>query len=252
VSADVGLGLPGLARTTLKLQIGDRAQNSPWLAVTGTNGVVVRTAQARALLDVALGVPGPLGLGEIRIPLYVEMASATGQLASVSCRNGRNAATASLDVTPSTGRVAIGTVDASRFGNFQNALEVQHGTIASVPLISVKGRATVDFSNKQTHRLHFNASHIQNNSVQSASAGVQSEAILASLLKDPSLQVNPLGFSLGLGTGPITSAVLSTLGAVAEPVDSLLASVLSLAGIKIGQADAWVNGVRCGTPILVA
>lgn len=252
VSANVGLNLPGLASTTFKLQIGERAQSSPWLAVTGTNSTVVRTAQARVLLDVVLGAPGPLSLGEIHLPLYVEMASATGQLASVSCRGGRNAATASLDVTPSTGQVGIGTVDAARFGSFGSALEVQPATIASAPLVNVKGRAIVNLSNAQTHRLQFNASQIRNNSVQTASANIQSQAIVSSLLKNLDLQVNLLGLGLGLGQGPVTSAVLTTLGAVATPVDALLTSVLSLAGTKIGQADAWVNGVRCGTPILVA
>lgn len=252
VSANVGLNLPGLASTTLNLQIGDRAQSSPWLAVTGTNGVVVRTAQARVLLDVALSAPGPLSLGEIRLPLYVETANATGQLASVSCRGGRNAATASLDVTPSTGHVDIGTVDAARFGDFGSTLEVRPATIASVPLVNVKGRATVNLSNAQTQRLQFNASQIQNNIVQTASAGIQTQAIVSSLLGNLNLQVNLLGLGVGIGQGPITSALLTTLGAVAAPVDGLLASVLSVAGIKIGQADAWVNGVRCGTPILVA
>lgn len=252
VSVDVGLNLPGLARTTLKLQIGDRAQSSPWLAVTGANGVVVRTAQARVLLDVALGAPGPLSLGEIHLPLYVELAGATGKLASVSCRGGRSAATASLEVTPSTGQVAIGTVDASKFGDFGSALDVQPATIANVPLVSVKGRATINLSNAQPQRLQFNAAQIQNNTVQTVSAGVQTHAILSSLLQNTTLQVNLLGLGLGLGAGPITSAVLTTLGAVTAPVDSLLGSVLSLAGVRIGQADAWVNGVRCGTPILVA
>lgn len=252
VSANVGLNLPGLASTTLKLQIGERAQSSPWLAVTGTNSTVVRTAQARVLLDVVLGAPGPLSLGEIHLPLYVEMASATGQLASVSCRGGRNAATASLDVTPSTGQVGIGTVDTARFDSFGSVLEVQPATIASVTQVNVKGRAAVNLSNAQTQRLQFSASQIQNHTVQTASASVQSQAIVTSLLKDLDLQVNLLGLGLGLGQGPITSAVLTTLGAVAAPVDALLASVLSLAGTRIGQADAWVNGVRCGTPILVA
>ena len=252
VSANVGLNLPGLASTTLKLQIGDRAQSSPWLAVTGTNGVVVRTAQARVLLDVQL-LGGPLSLGEIHLPLYVEMASATGRLASVSCRAGRNAATASLDVTPSTGQVAIGSVDESRFGNFGSTLAVQPAALVSVPLVvSVKGRGVVNFSSAQTQRLQFNAAQIQNNTAQTASAGVQTQAILSSLLQNTTLTPTLLSLNLGLGTGPITSLLMTTLSAVAAPVDGLLASVLSLAGIKIGQADAWVNGVRCGTPILVA
>jgi uncharacterized membrane protein len=42
-----------------------------------------------------------------------------------------------------------------------------------------------------------------------------------------------------------------TIGAAATPIDGLLNGVLTTLGLRLGQADTWVMGVRCGTPSLV-
>jgi uncharacterized membrane protein len=36
-----------------------------------------------------------------------------------------------------------------------------------------------------------------------------------------------------------------------KPIDQLLASVLSVLGVGIGQADVWVPAVRCDGAVLV-
>lgn len=251
VSANVGLDVPGLTQTKLILQIGERAASSPWLAVSKVGEVTVRTAQARLLLDMKLTTP-VLNLGQIQLPLYVELGSASAKLASVSCRGGRNAATASLDVTPSTGQLALGTVDTANIGNFARDLTVHAAPIATLPLVSVTGRAVARLSATQAQRVQFNASQIQNGIPQTVSAGVSSEALLSSLIQNTEIDVNILGLGLGLTNGLIGNAVLSALGLVLSPVDQVLNGVLALAGVRIGQADAWMNGVRCGTPMLVA
>lgn len=251
VSVNVGLDLPDLAQTTLVLQMGERAATSPWLAVSKVGAVTVRTSQTRLLLDTTLTTP-VLNLGQIHLPLYVELGSATAQLASVSCRNGRAAATASLDVTPSAGQLAIGTVDAANIGNFSQPLTVQPARIATVPLVTVTGRSVVNLSAPQTQRVQFNAAQIQNGTVQTVTGGVSSQALLGSLIGNTNVNVSVLGLGLGLTNTLIASTVLSALNLVTAPVDQLLNSVLALAGVRIGQADSWINGVRCGTPMLVA
>lgn len=251
VAVNVGLDVPGLTRTTLILQIGDRAQRSPWLAVSRAGTVTVRTAQTRLLLDMTVTTP-VLNLGQIHLPLYVELGSASAQLASVSCRNGRDQATASLDVTPSTGQIALGTVDVSQISNFGRALTVQPAKIATLPLVTVTGQAQVTLSTPQTQRVSFNAAQIKNGTVQTVSAGISSQALLSSLIQNTKIDVSLLGLGLGLSNSVIANAVLSTLGLVTAPADQVLNAVLALAGVRIGQADSWMNGVRCGLPTLVA
>lgn len=251
VSVNVGLDLPGLTQTSLVLQMGERPASSPWLAVSKVGAVTVRTAQTRLLLDMTLTTP-VLNLGQIHLPLYVELGSASAQLASVSCRSGRAAATASLDVTPSAGQLAIGTVDTANLANFNQALTIQPARIATVPLINVTGRSVINLSAPQTQRVQFNAAQIQNGTVQTVTGGVSTQALLSSLIGNTNINVTLLGLGLGLTNSLIGSTVLSALSLVTAPVDQLLNGVLALAGVRIGQADSWINGVRCGTPMLVA
>lgn len=252
VSANVGLDIPGLTSSTLTLQIGDRVQHSPWVAVSNAGNVTVRTAQTRLLLDVSLSTPGPLSLGQLHLPLYVELASATAQLADVSCRNGRDAATAGLNVTPTTGKIALGTVNTAQLNDFSRALDVQAARIASVPAITVTGRSLANLSSAQAVREQFNAAEIRNHTVHTTTAGLSSQALLGSLIQNTSINVSVVGLGLGLNNSLVSSSVLAALGLVTSPVDQLLATVMAVSGTKIGQADSWVNGVRCGTPILVA
>jgi uncharacterized membrane protein len=49
----------------------------------------------------------------------------------------------------------------------------------------------------------------------------------------------------------VKPAVVTTLNAVAEPVDTLLNSVLGLLGVSLGQADVRVTGANCGRSVLV-
>jgi uncharacterized membrane protein len=43
----------------------------------------------------------------------------------------------------------------------------------------------------------------------------------------------------------------TTLSLAAPALDAVIGQVTALAGVRVGEADVWVNGVRCGTPVLV-
>ena len=47
------------------------------------------------------------------------------------------------------------------------------------------------------------------------------------------------------------AALRTTLSAVTVPVDKALATILSFLGVGLGEADVWMNGLRCDRAVLV-
>ncbi|MEO9614957.1 MAG: hypothetical protein ABJG86_01225 [Nitratireductor sp.] len=56
---------------------------------------------------------------------------------------------------------------------------------------------------------------------------------------------------LGLGVGAVTSTLGSILGTVTPAIDNLLADLLGVLGVRLGEADVKVSGVRCARSVLV-
>lgn len=249
VAADVALGLPGLASAKLTVQVGERPAHSPWLAVGAAGQVTIRTAQTRILIDATLagGVPG---LGPVRVPIFVELASAEATLTALSCAEGRDRATATLGVTPSLGRVAIADVDSATFADFNNPPALASARIASAPGIVVTGLADIALGGATAQSVSFDADDIANQRAKTVSTNDIVTGVATSLIDRVALKASVGG--LGIGGGLVTSAVGTLLASVAGPLDQLIAGVTGLSGVRVGQADVWVNGVRCGTPVLVA
>jgi uncharacterized membrane protein len=81
VQLSLGSTVPGLESVTLWLAIGQRPNNSPWIAVADDGSVVISTAQARIYLDAqlgpgSLGSLGSLGVASVNVPIFVQLASA--------------------------------------------------------------------------------------------------------------------------------------------------------------------------------
>ncbi|MGN6122865.1 MAG: TadG family pilus assembly protein [Sphingomonas oligoaromativorans] len=251
VSTDLGVDLPGAASTNLTLAIGQRAEHSPWLSVAQGGNVTVHTSQARLYLDTKL-LDGS-GLASVHLPLYVELAEAQAKLSSITCQK-RNNATVGLSVLPSLGNVAIGAVDMSKLNDFSTPETPSPVSVANVLslLANVTAQSQIQLGgaspNWQT--LAFNQSQIDSHTVQTVQTPDLVQGITASLVSNMKLKVQVLG--LGLDVDNITKSVRSLLTPVAPALDGLLDQVTNLLGVHVGQADLQVNGVRCGTPSLVA
>ncbi|MBW8840763.1 MAG: hypothetical protein JF608_02950 [Sphingomonadales bacterium] len=247
ISTDLGATIPGLTSTRLWIAIGERPANSPWLRVTSAHDVEVRTAQTRVYLDTQ--VAPQLGLASLRVPIYVELAAASAKLKTVSCAGGANKATVTLTVTPSLGEAAIADVDPASLGNFQAAPALNRVTMLHTAVANVSGFADVKLGGADPQDVFFSASDITNHTVKQVSTNDLLQGVAASLISRIDLNVNVLG--LGLGLGALTALVGQVLNLAAAPLDGVFSQVTSLLGVHVGQADVWVNGVRCGTPVLV-
>jgi uncharacterized membrane protein len=252
VSADLSGEAPGLAGARLTLGIGELPAGSAWLTVDGSGERTIRTAQARLYLEteVAPTLPALKSLGvSVRAPLLVEAASASARLHAADCASAPGTRSASVLVRPSLGHVAVAEADPSRLARFDTPLAERPARLVQLPLVSADGGARVDLGGAGWRQLRFSEDEIDRRAVKSANARDITSASAASLLS--SLQVTVQTAGVGVGLGGFDGAVKSTLQGAAGPLDRLLDGVSGVLGLRLGEADVTVNGLRCGQAALV-
>jgi uncharacterized membrane protein len=101
--------------------------------------------------------------------------------------------------------------------------------------------------------LTFSRSDIDGKKVKTVSTRDAAKSLTTSLVSNLSLSVNAAGLGIDVTSllGTVKPAVVKTVSGVAEPVDTLLNSVLGLLGVSLGQADVRVTGASCGRSVLV-
>lgn len=248
VRLQLGAGVPGLAATNVWLAIGERPNASPWLAVTDDDSVIVRTAQMRLYIETQ--VAGAGALAQVRVPVLVEMASAQARLSDISCALDGRAGSVTLAVAPAVGALRLGEVNTARLDNFTAPLDVRAAELVRTPLARVEGAARVDLGGAQWQDVRFSRADIERGAVKSVATRDIAAATMSSLLGRTDLNVRALG--LGLNLGGLTASLRGVLNAAAAPLDELVNGLTDLLGVRLGEADVRVNGVRCGGAALVA
>lgn len=247
VQLDLGAGVPGLASTNVWLAIGERPNNSPWLTVTNDEDIVISTAQTRLYVEANAGAGT---LANVRIPVVLELASGQARLEEINCGWGGGNRGVTLGVSPGIGSLMLGEIDRARLNNFRAALSPAPAQLARVGVARVEGEARIDVGGQQWSNVRFNDRDIERGAVKSVQTRDAVSATVSSLLGQTKLTVRAAG--LGLSTGALTSAVQGVLRSAAGPLDSLLNGLSDLLGVRLGEADVRVNGVRCGGAALVA
>jgi len=247
IQLDLGAGVPGLASTNVWLAIGERPNNSPWLTVTNDEAVVIRTAQMRLYVEANIGAGT---LANVRVPVLLELASGQARLEEINCGWGGGNRAVTLGVSPGIGSLMLGEVDRSRLNNFRSELRPSPAQMVRVGVARVEGEARIDVGGQQWSNVRFNDRDIERGAVKSVATRDAVRATVSSLLGQTKLTVRAGG--LGLSTGALTSAVQGVLTSAAGPLDSLVNGLSDLLGVRLGEADVRVNGVRCGGAALVA
>lgn len=251
VKLDLGASIPGVTDIDVWLAIGERPNNSPWMTVDRDGDVVIRTAQTRLYVKAkALSVLGLLGAQPITLPILVEAASGEAKLSGMECPESLSAQAATLSVRPSVGRIVIGDIDTTKLNNFKQNLTVSRATIADLLLVKATARADVQLGGQTWKTARFTRADIQAGTIKTVATDDIAKATVSSLLSNLDLDVDILG--IGLGLGPITSALSGTLGALAAPLDGVLNTLTGLLGVRLGEADVRMNGLRCRDAALVA
>ncbi len=251
VQLNLNAMVPGISSVSAWLAVGQRPASTPWLTITDANTVVISTAQARLYVDSQVTPKGLPGVASIDLPIYIELASGQAKLSSLTCEPAAPESV-TLSVSPSVGEAAIGTVNQAQLNNFSQELTVGKATMINVLLLlKVQGQSTINLGGSDWQNVTFDAADIQNGVVKTVSTQNAVDDILTSLVGNLSLNVQVLGLGLGLNQSQVTTAVVSTLNGVASPLDSVLDQLTHLTGVGLGEADVWVNGVRCQNVALV-
>ncbi len=248
VALDLGATVPGVAGVKAWLAIGQPAASSPWMTITSSKTVVVRTAQTRIYVEATVGGTGLLSVAQVKLPLYVEAASGEAKLNSLACSAG----TAALDVRPGVGSLAIGEVDPNALSNFGTAIVPAVATIAKAPLFTITGKSSTSLGGVAWQTVSFSQSEVASGTVKTVSTTDLVTATVTTLLGNLSLTANILGVGIGLGQSALTQALAAILTPLGAPLDALLNSLTDLVGVHLGQADVRMNGLRCKDAALVA
>lgn len=253
VQFDLATGVPGLTKITATLAIGQRPSNSPWIAITDKNDVVVRTAQARLYLDAQVAPAGSTlsGVASIDLPVFIELASAEAKLSSIGCGATSADNSVTLSVAPSIGQAAIASLNVAALDDFTTPETLDYAPLVNTALIKATGFANTQLGGVTWQEVSFNGSEIAAGTVKTVKTSDLMKSLFSTLLGTLDLKVNLLGLGLGLGKGPVTTALDSTLSTVATPLDGVINSLTGLLGLGLGEADVRVNGVRCNAVALV-
>lgn len=250
VRLDLGAGVPGLADTQVWLAIGERPNQSPWLAITNDREVIIRTAQMRLYIETrVLGGAAPLAGAAVRLPVLVEAASAEARLGDIQCGARPIDRAVTLRVSPSVGMLAIADIDRNALDDFKSELRLSPARLLTLPLIRAEARARVDIGGEDWQDVRFSADDIASTRIKTVATRDIAAASVGSLVGNLSLDVRLLG--LGLNTGAVTQALRPPLSAAAGALDPLINGLTDLLGVRVGEADVRISGVRCGAATLV-
>lgn len=250
LALDLGASVPGLLAAKLDLAVGEPPQFAPWFKV-GETGAVVRTAQTRLLLTATVGGPGGVAGTSLKLPIYGEVAFAEAKLTGVSCPTGRpDSMEVAIAARPGVAELRIAETSAATLSDFRNGPAFTPARIVQAPLVAVTGQARVAVANTASTTLRFNRQAIDARTAKTVSTRNFTQSLTQSLLGDLHLNVQVLGLGLGIPSN-LTSTVASSLGAATSPIDAVLNNLLTLLGVRVGEADVRVHGATCGRSVLV-
>jgi len=248
---DIGLdaAVPGLADLSVALLVGEPPVHSAWFAV-GRTGTVVRTAQTRLRIDAGIGGSGLLSGIRLHLPIYLELAYAEGAIAGISCTGpGPEDGEVEIAALPGVAEAWIGDIPSDIESPGPHP-DFAPADLVRTPLLEIRAAAHAAIENPRPETLHFTARDIREGRVLSTSTNSFVGPLLSSLVSDLRLEVRAIGLPL-VPPAILQKAAGATLAAASKPLDAALYNVLLALGVKVGEADLRVTGVRCGRPVLV-
>lgn len=250
VEMDFSFALPQLASVSARLAIGEPPQGKSWFAIGGM-GEIVRTAQMRLFLEAKLDGGNLLSGSEIRLPVLLELAYAEARLVDHNCSSyNRNDASVSIAARPGIAEAWIADIDSGDMHNFAKSPRIKPANLLDFLFLNISGNAHLKMGNKRARFLRFSRSDIEDGKVKRVSTSNFTRSLFSSLIEDLHIQINKKRGSLWNDLA-VKQALLVPLNTIGKPLDELLYEILSGLGIKVGEADVRVHGIKCSTAVLV-
>lgn len=251
VDVDLGATIPGLTNTQLSLVIGEPPQGTSWITV-GEKGAFVRTAQTRIKLVVEVGGTGLLAATKIRLPVFIDVAYAEGRLAAITC--GATPANHQVTVATQPGILNTWIGDVTNFTAVNETPTVNAAQLVDVAgLVRISGSAHINVGNMSAQNLVFSATDISNHVYKTAVTQNYTQSLVSSLVGNLTLNVNVLNLPdlLGILANQYKALVRALLLPVTPTLDTIVYTTLTTLGIRLGEADVTVHGVRCNNAVVV-
>jgi uncharacterized membrane protein len=251
VDVNLGATIPGLAKTELSLVIGEPPQGTSWITV-GEHGAFVRTAQTRLKLLAEIGGSGLLAGATIRLPIFIDVAYAEGRLAEISCGLAPENHEVTVATRPGILNAWVG--DVTNFTAVHDTPQVNRALIVNALNIArISGSAHVEVGNIDEEDLVFSASDIANHRYKTAVTSTYTQSLVSSLVGELDLNVDVLNLPdlLGLVTNQLKALVRTLIAPVTPVLDRVVYTALTTLGIRLGEADVTVHGVRCKNAVVV-
>jgi uncharacterized membrane protein len=251
VDVDLGATIPGLTKTELSLVIGEPPQGTSWITV-GEQGAFVRTAQTRLKILAEIGGSGLLAGVTIRLPIFIDVAYAEGRLSEISC--GLTSADSEVTVATRPGILNAWIGDVINFTAVNDTPQVNRATLVNaLNLATISGSAHVEVGNVDEEDLVFSASDIASHVYKTAVTQTYTQSLVTSLADELDLSVEALSLPdlFGLVKNQLTALVRTLIAPVTPVLDKIVYTALTTLGIRLGEADVTVHGVRCKNAVVV-
>lgn len=280
LSDAVSLAVPG--STVRVAAVASGHADRPRFSFGPAGETTVGTSMLR--LQVLLGIgsisllPGIAPISIDSVPVLIDVAAARADISSIDCAgSAEQARDTKVKVVASTGLVNayIGTAPANAMTKVMPPLTA--ADIAPARIVNILGVVTVDaravaqpvLGNSGTLTFGPGGQGTIGTPQKpgvSASIGNGSQVgptvngLVTSLVAPNGLDIRILGLCLPVVCAAqqslVRNAILPGLvggvtGLVGTSVDPLLDNVLAALGIELGHATVWVNGARCGVPVLI-
>jgi uncharacterized membrane protein len=251
VDVNLGATIPGLTKTELSLVIGEPPQGTSWITV-GEKGAFVRTAQTRLKLLAEVGGSGLLAGATVRIPVFIDVAYAEGRLSNITC--GLTPADNEVTIATRPGILNAWIGDVTNFTAVNDTPVVNRAILVNaLSIAKISGSAHVEVGNMDEEDLVFSASDITNHTYKTAVTQTYTQSLVTSLVGNLDIRVDVLSLPdlLGLVTGQLKTLVRALITPVTPVLDRIVYTALTTLGIKLGEADVTVHGVRCKNAVVV-
>jgi uncharacterized membrane protein len=255
--AKIGLKVDvlGLAGAKLEIALGESPQFAPWYTLGGA-GALARTAQTRFRLEVEVGGNLQPLLGKlISVPIYADIAYAEARLTDITCPTGPNSRRVRIAARPGLVDLRIADVTSAAMRDFSKEPNGNMAKLADVELLGlgfagVMAQAQVRIGNESSQALTFNNQEITDKVVKNVSTRDLTTSLVASLLGQLSLKAQLLFITIDLPQGT-AGPLAEILRGVTPALDTLLYNVLTMLGVRVGEADVQVHGATCTRSVLV-
>ncbi|WP_119271754.1 TadG family pilus assembly protein [Taklimakanibacter deserti] len=250
VDVNLGATIPGLTKTELSLVIGEPPQGTSWITV-GEQGAFVRTAQTRLKILAEVGGTGLLAGVSIKLPIFIDVAYAEGRLSQITC--GLTPANNSVTVATRPGILNAWIGEVTNFTAVHDTPQVNPANMVNaLNLVRISGSAHVEVGNMTEENLVFSASDISNHTYKTAVTQTYTQSLVTSLVDNLDLSAEVLTLDLlGLLSGQFKALVRTLIAPVTPVLDKIVYTALTTLGIRLGEADVTVHGVRCKTAVVV-